>query len=559
MIEPRWIVSAQGVVGSLQAVEAFSDSLVHGEAEPDGVYSPAELRSRDPPPPCLPLRMSAADAPTPFTSTSDVSFVGRRVGKYEIVRLIARGGMGTVYEAINKDIGKRVAMKFVDAELARNKDSVARFQREAEAASAVESGHIVTIFDSGMTDDGLPFLVMELCRGEDLGHHLRKVGRMEPDGALDVTAQLLRGLHRAHEAGIVHRDLKPDNIFLTEQDDGSTFVKILDFGISKMRRGVGAIDKTITKQGTVLGTPFYMSPEQAQALPDVDERTDLWSTGAILYEVLTGRPPHDGHSYEQVIVHICTKDTLDARVHNPGVPEKLASFLTKALCRDREVRFQNAREMLDALGEASEGLLSPRALRVSSGRDTSTSKQSSGTTPNPHREPDLLVATAPTVDVGTGGPSRVGWSTSSGTTGQTERRRIALGALAVVAVALAGVAIAIREPAAKNPAPASMSTDQPRPVATTPNESATTNPAPPPTPTASVSEIAPVVPERKPAKASAVSKSAPSGRDKPVEIAELPPIPKTTTKTAPATTATAEPKPTATNTSVAPKLKLKVE
>ena len=113
--------------------------------------------------------MSAADALTSSAPTSDVSFVGRRVGKYEIVRVIARGGMGTVYEAVNTHIGKRVAMKFVDAELCRNKDAVLRFQREAEAASAVESAHIVTIFDSGTTDDGLPFLVMELCRGEDLG------------------------------------------------------------------------------------------------------------------------------------------------------------------------------------------------------------------------------------------------------------------------------------------------------------------------------------------------------------------------------------------------------
>ncbi len=484
------------------------------------------------------------------------------MGKYEIVRVIARGGMGTVYEAINTHIGKRVAMKFVDAELARNKDSVARFQREAEAASAVESGHIVTIFDSGSTDDGLPFLVMELCRGEDLGHRLRKVGRLELEPALDITAQILRGLTRAHEAGIVHRDLKPDNIFLTEQDDGSTFVKILDFGISKMRRGAGVIDKTITKQGTVLGTPFYMSPEQAQALPDVDERTDLWSTGAILYEALTGKPPHDGHSYEQVIVQICSKDTLDARVHNPGIPDKLAEFLVKALKRDRDVRFQNAREMLEALGEASEGLLSPRALRVSSGRQTPHDRPGSRSASNPDvnsGESRLDVATAPTVDVSTGQPSRVGWSTSSGAVVIPDRRRLALGIGVVAAAALAAVFIALRP--SNHPAPqeatvpvvtptqepTKVSAAETNPVAEKPAADAPPSPAPP--------EAGATSTERKNDSAKSAgnksSKSAPSTPDKPAATASA--------KTSAAPVATTGSKPTGTTPGVAPQLKLKEE
>ncbi|MBK9261094.1 MAG: serine/threonine protein kinase [Polyangiaceae bacterium] len=513
--------------------------------------------------------MSAADAPTPSAPTSDVSFVGKRVGKYEIVRVIARGGMGTVYEAVNTHIGKRVAMKFVDAELSRNKDSVARFQREAEAASAVESGHIVTIFDSGTTDDGLPFLVMELCRGEDLGHRLRKVGRLDLEAALDITAQILRGLCRAHEAGIVHRDLKPDNVFLTEQDDGSTFVKILDFGISKMRRGTGAIDKTITKQGTVLGTPHYMSPEQAQALPDVDERTDLWSLGAILYEALTGKPPHDGHSYEQVIVHICTQDTLDVRMHNPGVPEKLAAFLAKALKRDRNGRFQNAREMLEALGEASEGLLSPRALRVSSGRGATSTPLPSSSTPNAQDDRNPAIATAPTVDVSTGGPSRVGWSTSSGASGNADRRRIALGAVAMAALVTLGIVFVPRQTTPTTViTPTAPDVDQrlvAPPVAPEPPEvapSGTNLAEQPPEPAVSAKEPAPPATERKPepSKPPPSSKSTPVGRDKP--LASAAPIasakPTATTKE-PAPPATAEPKPTATTPRVAPQLKLKEE
>ncbi|MCK6586068.1 MAG: serine/threonine protein kinase, partial [Polyangiaceae bacterium] len=131
-------------------------------------------------------------------SSSEDSMVGRTVNKYEIVRFIGRGGMGTVYEALNTSIGKRVAMKFVDAEMARNTDAVARFQREAQAASAVESAHIVEIFDSGFTDDGVPYIVMELLRGEDLGHRIKRCGRLEIPEALRITAQILRGLHRAH-------------------------------------------------------------------------------------------------------------------------------------------------------------------------------------------------------------------------------------------------------------------------------------------------------------------------------------------------------------------------
>ncbi len=500
--------------------------------------------------------MSAADDSMPSAPTSDVSFVGRRVGKYEIVRAIARGGMGMVYEALNTDIGKRVAMKFVDTELARNKESVARFQREAQAASAVESGHIVTIFDSGSTDDGVPFLVMELLRGEDLGHYLRRVGRLELEPALDVTAQILRGLTRAHEAGIVHRDLKPDNVFLTEQDDGSTFVKILDFGISKMRRGVGAIEKTITKQGTVLGTPYYMSPEQAQALPDVDERTDLWSTGAILYESLTGKPPHDGHSYEQVIVHICTKDVVDARMHNPGIPDKLVAFLKKALCRDRNERFQHAREMLEALGEASEGLLSARALRISGGRQATPLHAGSGATPNPAH--DREVATAPTVDVSTGQPSRVGWSTSNGAVVTPDRRRLVMGVGLAAPIAIAALVFASRSPS--TPAPAStMTPTELAPQTTSDTPVVTTNPpreaAALPAPIV-VPEPLPTSTERKAETTKSPGQTAPkatvSAQDKPAPVVAAKP------SAAPASTTT-EPKATATTPGVAPQLKLKEE
>ncbi|MDI1482608.1 serine/threonine-protein kinase [Polyangium sp. y55x31] len=492
--------------------------------------------------------MSAADAPLPDAPTSDGSLVGRDVGKYKVQRLIARGGMGAVYEALNTSIGKRVAMKFVDPELARSADAVARFQREAAAASAVESAHIVTIFDSGVTDDGQPFIVMELLRGEDLGHRIKRLGRLDLEAALDVIAQLLRGLCRAHEAGIVHRDLKPDNVFLAERDDQTDFVKILDFGISKVRRTGGVPEKTITRQGTVLGTPFYMSPEQSQALPDVDERTDLWSVGAILYECLTGRPPHEGQSYEQVIVNICTKAAPDVRTWNPEVPEAVARFLVKALKRNRDKRFPNAREMLDALGAASGGLLPSRALRVGD-TGSRSSPDLAKNTPRPAQTNEA--ATRPAEEVGTGGPSRVGWSTNSGASGGKERSRALWLALGAGAAALVIGAVVYSRSTPTQAAPAS-----PVPTTNTASE-ARVEPAPGPATTSEVTPAAAPTPE-------ATETKPPEGEPKET--------PRTTSTSTRKTTKTANAKPettppqtsvkpmaTAKVQGVAPQLKLKVE
>jgi serine/threonine-protein kinase len=206
---------------------------------------------------------------------------------------------------------------------------------------------------------------MELLRGEDLRARLRRMGRLPKEEAVHIVAQTLRGLHRAHAAGIVHRDLKPENIFLVDRDDDPLFAKIVDFGISKIARRPGeAHTSTLTRQGVVLGTPFYMSPEQAQAFADLDLRTDLWSVGAILYECLTGRPPHQGDAYEQIIVSICTKDVADVRESDPSLPSALAAFVKRALDRDRRRRFQSAKEMLDTL--QSTGMLTPSMHGVSS-------------------------------------------------------------------------------------------------------------------------------------------------------------------------------------------------
>lgn len=281
------------------------------------------------------------------------------LGKYHIDRLIGRGGMGAVFQATNAAIGKRVALKFLGIETSRDADAAIRFQREAEAASLAESPHIVQIFDSGRSERGLPFLVMELLTGEDLRARLRREGRLDVDAAVRIAGQVLKALRQAHGAGIVHRDLKPDNVFLCRRDDEPAFVKIVDFGISKLQQAPGV--DTLTHKGAVLGTAFYMSPEQAQSFPDIDGRTDLFSVGAILYEMLTGEPPHSAPTYEAVLIAICTRDAADVRAKAPEVPEKLARVIARALERDRDARYESASHMLDDLDAA---LRDSRALAV---------------------------------------------------------------------------------------------------------------------------------------------------------------------------------------------------
>lgn len=300
--------------------------------------------------------------PEPSESAPD-PLIGQVLGgKWRVVRLVGRGGMGAVYEGQNVGIGKRVALKLIDAEYARSPEVASRFQREAEAASLVESAHIVQVFDSGATDAGVPYIVMELLRGEDLRARIRRLGKLPVAEAVHVVAQVLRGLCRAHEAGIVHRDLKPDNVFLEARDDDPMFAKIVDFGISKIQRRPGEpSSSTLTRRGVVLGTPYYMSPEQAQAMPDLDARTDLFSVGAIMYECLAGRPPHVGSSYEQIIIGICTRDAEDPRRLEPSVPQAIAAFVMRALERDRDRRWPSAAAMLEGLRAAAPALVSTRS------------------------------------------------------------------------------------------------------------------------------------------------------------------------------------------------------
>jgi len=292
-------------------------------------------------------------------------WIGATVGgKYRIERLLGRGAMGAVFSAQNVAIGKRVALKFLSGEAARDRDAARRFQREAQAASLVESEHIVQVFDAGASDGGVPFLVMEELKGEDLRAKLARESRLDPAEAVAIASQVLRALVRAHAAGIVHRDLKPDNVFLCRRDDGSLLVKLLDFGISKLERGT--LSERLTRRGTVLGSAYYMSPEQAQASDSVDQRADLYGVGAMLFEMLAGRPPHGGPTLESVLVQICTQPAPSVTSVRPEVSPELARVVARALERERDARFANASEMLAALDVPGAGALTPVNRRARS-------------------------------------------------------------------------------------------------------------------------------------------------------------------------------------------------
>jgi len=270
-------------------------------------------------------------------------------GRYRIERLIGRGGVGAVYEAARLGTGERVAIKLVQGQYAKDDRVVLRFAREAKAASAVADPHIVRVLDSG-SHEGRPFLVIELLLGEDLGARLRRTKRISEEETVHVVLQLLHGLVSAHVAGIVHRDLKPDNILLVEREGDASFVKIVDFGTSKIQPLHGhTAPLALTHRGVVVGTPLYMSPEQAEAQSDVDERSDLYSVGAIAFECLTGRPPHVGESDAQVLASIRASEAPPIRSLEPALPVALAAFIDRALARDRAARFASARQMLEAL------------------------------------------------------------------------------------------------------------------------------------------------------------------------------------------------------------------
>jgi len=311
-------------------------------------------------------------------------------------RPLGAGGMGAVWVAEHLALQTYVVVKFMAPELAKDPGNVQRFAREAAAASQVKSPHVVQMFDHGVSSDGIPFIVMELLEGHDLAHHLRSRGRLPPQEVAAIVTQTCKALSKAHEKGIVHRDIKPDNIFLTHQTAGDElFVKLLDFGIAKAS---GALSSH-TGTGAMIGTPFYMSPEQIVGAHSLDFRTDIWALGIVTFEALTGQKPFEGDTIGGLAVKIHSGRLPMPSMLVPELPAAIDTWFQRACALEPEARFQSAKEMATSLaaavGHASMVMAAPQLSAHVAQRPSPEQSGGWGVTPPPSQRPGVGVPPPP--------------------------------------------------------------------------------------------------------------------------------------------------------------------
>jgi serine/threonine-protein kinase len=273
-------------------------------------------------------------------------------GKYRVARPLGGGAMGLVYDGYHTLLEKAVAIKVLRPELAALEEVRDRFEAEARASAALGHPNIVSVTDMGRTPDGAVYFVMDRLRGETLGERLTRVKKLDVRTAIPIALDVLAGLEAAHSLRLVHRDLKPDNIFLARPPGGREIAKILDFGIAKALASVGRRARD-TRLGLTVGTPLYMSPEQASAAPDIDGRADLYSMGVILYQMLAGKPPFDGHDAMAVLAQMMSAIPTPLGQLCHEAPVMLVKVVERAMNRDRNVRPATAGELAQLLQQAT--------------------------------------------------------------------------------------------------------------------------------------------------------------------------------------------------------------
>jgi eukaryotic-like serine/threonine-protein kinase len=282
-------------------------------------------------------------------------------GKYRVEKVIGVGGMGIVLACYHLQLEQRVAIKMLLPEVLDIPEAVARFSREARAAVRIKSEHVAHVTDVGTAENGAPYMVMEYLEGSDLSDWLKQRGALPVKQAIEFVLQASEAIAEAHALGIVHRDLKPANLFCIQRADGGYSIKVLDFGISKITNaqstdsGLG-----MTRTSTMMGTPYYMSPEQMRSSRDVDARTDIWALGAILYELLAGALPFTGEQLAELCIQIISNPTPLIRATRPEVPIEVERTICKCLEKEREQRYVNIAEFAAALGP-----FAPSRARVS--------------------------------------------------------------------------------------------------------------------------------------------------------------------------------------------------
>jgi serine/threonine-protein kinase len=413
-------------------------------------------------------------------------------GKYKVDRLLGRGGMGYVVAATHLKLAQTVAIKILKPELCEDDGEVERFLREARASVRIQSEHVARVLDVGALDDGGPYMVIEFLEGRDLAHELKERKALPVGEAVDYVLQASEAVAEAHALGIVHRDLKPANLFRTRRSDGSALIKVLDFGISKALAHEGQTARSVahTTQG-VLGSPCYMSPEQVQRPRAVDTRSDIWSIGVILYELLAGAPPFIAETPLSIWSAVMTTPAPSIRALRPDVPEGLDDVIRKCLEKEQASRYADIIELASALGPYTTTGTAPvsrlRAImrsareRGSDGsmrppppaadptfREASRSLQATPTLESPGRaEPGAVrqeekdakdtpsgITHSSSSAVGTRSGRRLAWASASATL------VVAVGALGLY---MAGGSLRSRSPATSQPAPSDRASLAPEP------------------------------------------------------------------------------------------------
>jgi serine/threonine-protein kinase len=456
-------------------------------------------------------RTGESAASSRLTGALAVARIGAVVDRYTIVRLLGHGGMGAVYEARHATLARRVAIKFLLPELAANPDVLRRFENEAKAAGGLEHPNLVAVTDLGSAADGSPYLVMEFLEGQDCAALLARQGALPVARAVNIVVQACRGLALAHQHGIVHRDLKPENLFLTDAGDGSDLVKVLDFGIAKLRSSETGV---ATGTGATFGTAYYMSPEQARGAGDVDQRADVWSLGIVLYQLLSAQRPFEGEQFLQVIHQILSATPTPLARLRPGLPAGLTAAISGAMTKDVAARLPSVKALAELLAPFDDRVTHEPAsskrevLAAAAGSPLETTAATPPTLPSQQLPPQLAPASSPAAS------------------GRPVRRKWPWLAVLAVGAAIGAAAIGLR----RGP-PAPRSADAPVEAALTapPAAAGAPPPATPPTPAPPSSE-----PERSrpsapvtPAAAAAVSEQIEqrSNRRKAAQKARRGPMP----------------------------------
>ncbi len=324
----RIVVRSSGSHASEDPAMIGADTAVASPSQQMAALSPAEVDYED----------------DPHDTLIDTTLLDR----YRITKKIGQGGMGAVYEATHTEIGKRIAVKVLLDKYAEREQIVKRLKQEAVLASSIRHEHIIDITDFGTTQDGRTFVVMEYLEGESLAECLLREGPFEEQRVIHVAHQTASALGAAHKKGVIHRDIKPDNVFLVQRK-GKDFVKVVDFGISKSVKVEDDDSTRLTQTGMVLGTPLYMSPEQARGDDELDHRIDIYALGVIMYELVTGELPFRGNNYLSIISQVINDEPAPPSQARPGITPELEAVIMRALAKDRNERYGDMDELTEDL------------------------------------------------------------------------------------------------------------------------------------------------------------------------------------------------------------------